>query len=51
MLGLSYPVRMGQIIAIIGIGVMVETALPFTYQPIVGFVVFAVGAVMALLRY
>ncbi len=42
---------MGIKIAIIGIGIMVESAVPFPYQPIVGLVVFAVGAVMSLLGY
>ncbi len=42
---------MGIKIAIIGIGIMVETAIPFQYQPIVGFVVFCVGSVMSLLGY
>ncbi len=41
---------MGNTIAIIGIGIMVETALPFAFQPIVGLVVCAVGAFVALWR-
>lgn len=46
-----YAYFMGLKIAIIGIGIMVESAIPFQYQAIVGFVVFAVGATMSLLGY
>lgn len=47
---MSYTVRMGTTIAIIGIGLMVQSVLPIPHMPLIGFIVFAVGAVMALFR-
>ncbi len=44
----AYTQSMGQKIAIIGIGLMVETVLPYAWMHIVGFGVFVIGAAMWL---
>lgn len=41
---------MGTILMLTGIAVMVETAWPFQYQPVVGAVLFVVGLVVSLVR-
>ncbi len=41
---------MSTTLMLIGIGIMAETVVEFPYKPVVGLVVFVIGAVIAFVR-